>query len=298
MKTKLQILLLATALCATQASASVRVYGEASSTGPNITVQVFADITSPAIVSHTFKLFYPARQLEVLSATRNSDVWYMHNGASVVPYAAPDTGTPGEVLFIGARMDGRNPLAGVLGTRVLLGTVQFARNDSDTPSFDMTIGRSGQFASFVGTNGAVLEATPGEVNMLSVKPNPADEDLDGLSDKWEDRFFGTTRGVFYSDDKDGDGVNNLGEEAMGSDPTDSKSNLRLLISERRDRVLLEWTSAEERSYTIEGAKVLGKFETLKEGISATPPMNSFEFDRSDLPDTFFFRIRVEALPAR
>jgi len=298
MMTKIKILLLAATVCATQASASVRVYGEASSTGPNITVQVFADITAPAIVSHTFKLYYPASQLQVLSATRNSAVWYMHNGAAAVPYAAPDTGTPGEVLFIGARMDGRNPLAGVLGTRVLLGTVEFARNTPATPSFDMTIGRSGQFASFVAVDGAILEATPGDVIMQSVKPNPADEDLDGLTDEWEKKFFGSTRAVFYSDDTDHDGANSRAEEAMGSDPTDSNSNLRLFITERRGRVLLEWTSAEDRSYTIEGAKALPDFGKLKEGIPATPPRNTFEFDRGDLPDTFFFRVSVEPLRAR
>ena len=298
MMTKLRILLLAAALCATKASASVRVYGEASSTGPTISVEVFADITAPAIVSHTFKLFYPASRLRVLSATRNSAVWYMHNGTSVVPYAAPDSSTRGEVLFIGAHMDGRNPLDGVIGNRVLLGTVVFARSTSDVPSFDMTIGRSGQFASFVGVNGEVLEATPGLVTMQSVKPNPADEDLDGLMDEWEKKFFGDIRSAFYSDDKDRDGVNNSGEETMGSDPTDANSNLKLFISEGRGRVHLEWTSAEERSYSIEGAKVLGQFETLKEGVTATPPMNSFEFDRGELPDTFFFRIRVEPLRAR
>lgn len=298
MMTKLKLLTLAAVLGATQASASVRVYGEASSTGPNITVQIFADITAPAIVSHTFKLFYPASQLRVISATRNSAEWYMHDGAASVPYAAPDTGTPGEVLFIGARMDGRHPLAGVLGSRVLLGTVEFARDTPAVPSFDMTIGRSGQFASFVAVDGAILEATPGDVTMQGVSPDSADKDLDGLTDTWEEKFFGSPAGVFYSDDNDGDGANSRAEEAMGSDPTDSNSNLRLFITERRGRVLLEWTSAEDRRYTIEGAKVLGRFETLKNGIAATPSRNTFEFDRNELPDTFFFRVSVEPLPAR
>ena len=43
MNIKFQTLLLAAAVCAAPASASVRVYGEASSTGPEISVEVYAD---------------------------------------------------------------------------------------------------------------------------------------------------------------------------------------------------------------------------------------------------------------
>jgi hypothetical protein len=298
MNIKLQTLLLAAAVCAAPASASVRVYGEASSTGPEISVEMYADIADTAIVSHTFKLFYNASQLQLLDAAHNTAVWYLRNSNTSFPYPGPDTSRPGEILFMGAHLDGSNPHAGVSGNRVLLGTARFARNSPATPTFDMTIGRAGQFANFVNTNAATLEVLPGQVVMLAVTPNPADRDLDGLSDSWEERFFGTTRGVFYSDDTDGDGVNNLGEQAMGSDPTDRRSYLRLDITEGRERVHLEWPSAEDRAYTIEGTKQLGRFEPLKEGIKATPPLNTLEFDRSELPEILFFRVRVEAPPLR
>ena len=91
-------------------------------------------------------------------------------------------------------------------------------------------------------------------------------------------------------------MNNLGEQAMGSDPTDSNSLLRLTITEGRGRVVIEWPSADERIYNIEGAKRLSDFNVLKEGIKATPPLNAIEFDRSELPDTFFFRVSVQAPP--
>jgi hypothetical protein len=286
-------LCLAATLLATPASAAVQVYGEATSTGPNIRVQVYADITGASIVSHTFKLFYNASRLQVLGASRNEAVWYFHNGVNPVPQTPPATTPAGEVLFVSGHLDARNPHTGVTGNRVLLGTVEFGRNDSTTPSFDLTIGRTGLFASFVNTNGSVLEAQVGQVVMQGVAPNPDDQDLDGLPDKWEEKFFGGTRGVFYSDDPDEDGVNNLGEQALGSDPTDARSNLRLAISDRRDLVLLEWDSAEKRTYVIEVGKELGKFETWKDGIEATPPMNSFELDRGELGDARFFRIRLE-----
>ncbi len=91
-------------------------------------------------------------------------------------------------------------------------------------------------------------------------------------------------------------MNNAGEQAAGTDPTDENSLLRLRITEGRGRVVIEWPSAEERVYAIEGAKRLSDFGLLKEGIKATPPMNAIEFDRNDLPDTFFFRVSVEAPP--
>ena len=295
MNTKLKLLLLAAVLLVTRAQAAVRVYGEASSTGPEISVKVYADIADTAIVSHTFKLFYNPADLQLIEATHNLDVWFLHNGSTTVPYAGPNESQPGEILFTGAHMDGRSPRSGVTGNRVLLGSARFARSNPNTPSFDLSLGRAGHFANFVDINALTLEVVPGEVQIFSVKANPADEDLDGLSDQWEKKFFGDT-GVFYSDDKDGDGVNNLGEQAMGSDPTDSNSLLRLTITEGRGRVVIEWPSADERIYSIEGAKRLSDFNVLKEGIKATPPLNAIEFDRSELPDTFFFRVSVQAPP--
>jgi hypothetical protein len=279
------------------AQASVRVYGEATSTGPTINVQVFADITAPAVVSFSYKLFYPASQLQPVSAYCNGALWYFHDGTRVVPYPAPDTSTPGEVLFIGGHLDARDPLAGVVGNHVLLGTVEFNRNTQSTPNFDMTIGRAGQFASFVAVNGAVLE-TSGQVTIQSVSSDSSDKDLDGLSDSWEEKFFGSTKDAFYSDDPDGDGVDNSGEAAMGSDPTDPRSLLRLAIAGEKEKYILEWNSAEERVYTIEVARSLNRFEVLKDGIAATPPLNTFEFDHAELGDILFFRVRVESAVRR
>lgn len=297
MKAKLQLLSLAAALFVSHADAAVRVYGEASSNGPEINVKVYADISDTEIVSHTFKLFYNPADLELINASHNLDVWYLHNGSATVPYGEPNAAQPGEILFTGAHMDGRNPRSGVSGNHVLLGGARFLRTNPNTPTFDLSLGQGGHFANFVDINANTLEVVPDAVRFMSVKPNPADEDLDGLGDEWEKKFFGDM-GVFYSDDKDGDGVNNSGEQAAGTDPTDENSLLRLRITEGRGRVVIEWPSAEDRVYTIEGAKQLSDFGALKEGIRATPPMNAIEFDRNDLPDTFFFRVGVEAPPLR
>lgn len=296
MNTKLQLLLLAAGLLVSRAQAAVRVYGEASSTGPEISVNVYADISGTEIVSHTCKLFYNPADLQLVEATHNLNVWFLHSGSALVPYPGPDVSQPGELLFKGAHMDGRNPRAGVSGNHVLLGSARFVRSNPNTPSFDLSLGEGGHFANFVDINANTLEVVPDAVRFMSVKPNPADEDLDGLGDSWEKQYFGDTSGIFYSDDKDGDGVNNAGEQAMGSDPTDASSLLRLTITEGRGRVRIEWPSAENRLYTIEGAKRLSNFAVLKKEIKATPPLNSIEFDRTELADTFFFRVSVEAPP--
>jgi hypothetical protein len=289
---------LATAGTANVAHATVQVFGEASSSGPEIRVNVFANITEPAIVSYSFKLFYPSRDLAVVAATRNDTVWSFHDGSRTVPYPAPETGTPGEVLFIGGRMDANNPRAGVTGNRVPLGSVVFRRTSANTPDFSMSIGRSGQFASFVAVNGTVLEAQPNIVSWMTIGADPDDADLDGLADKWEESYFGSTKDAFYSDDSDRDGASNLDEEAMGSDPTDPRSLLRLELVRSKDAMVLEWPSAEGRRYTLEGAKTLGRFEVIQESIAATPPRNAVELKTGELGEMLFLRVRVDSAERR
>jgi len=225
MNTKLKLLLLAAVLLVTRAQAAVRVYGEAASTGPEISVKVYADITDTAIVSHTFKLFYNPADLQLIEASQNLDVWFLHDGTATVPYPAPNDSQPGEILFTGAHMDGRNPRSGVTGNRVLLGSARFVRSNPNTPSFDLSLGHGGHFANFVDTNAQTLEVIPDAVRILSVKANPADEDLDGLSDRWEDKFFGGTRGAGRT--------SSSAARAESSTPTTRMATARAISANRR-----------------------------------------------------------------
>jgi hypothetical protein len=299
MKTKLSqigcaIGLVAAWFSAPAAHATVRVYGIASSTGPQITAQIYADISTTPIVSCSFKVFYDARLLQVAQATRNDAVWSMFDGVRTVAYQAPDISQPGQVWFVGGKLDARDPHAGVLGTGVLLGTVAFNRLEPRTPEFNVAIGRPGDYANFVTIHGISLDALPGEVTFTSVVPTRNDRDLDGLNDKWETEFFGDPKLAFYSDDGDKDGIDNLGEQALGSDPTDEKSNLELTIVRQTKGVLLHWTSFADRTYTLEGSDDLRRFRTLKSSIAATPPLNTFELSNDD--SRTFYRILLE--PAR
>ena len=276
-----------------RAHASVTVYGNASSTGPLVNVSVFADITGSPIVSHCCKVFYDPATLRVVSATRNAAAWTLFDGARPLAYPGPDASRPGEVLFTGAKLDARSPLAGVLGNRVLLGTIAFARNSSSTPSFTVRLGRAGEFANFVTTNGTTIDAYPGEVTFAGVSPDAADRDLDGLGDAWETQFFGNPRNAFYSDDSDRDGANNLAEQTAGSDPTNAASALRLTVTRHPDGALLQWPSASGRVYEVEASDDLKKFVPLVSEIRATPPLNSLTISSRELGHALFFRLRVE-----
>ncbi|MBL9167135.1 MAG: hypothetical protein JNN07_05305 [Verrucomicrobiales bacterium] len=279
--------------CQVNLQASVRVYGEASSTGPLVQVQVFADISGPAIVSQTFRLSYIPSLLRVASATLNESTWYFHDGKKLLPQVRPDATTAGQVLFVGGHLDARTAQVGIGGNRILLGSVSFARRTQDTPRFELAIGHLGLFASFVTTNATILEAEPGVVTFQAVAPDADDTDLDGLTDAWEKKYFGNLQAAFYSDDADRDGANNLSEEAMGSDPTDRRSNLRVSIVPGLEEITLQWPSVEGRTYAIEGGSSLNALKDLKRGIRATPPLNQSSFSRVQLSNTSYFRIRVE-----
>jgi hypothetical protein len=286
--------LLAALVGAPAADAAVRVYGVASSSGERITAQIYADISVTPIVSHSFKVFYDARLLQVVQATRNDAVWFLFDGVRPVAYGAPDASQPGEVLFVGGKLDARDPTGGVLGSGVLMGTVVFSRLDSRTPAFSVTIGRPGDFANFVTRHGIRLDVLPGEVVFGGVTPTRTDSDLDGLEDRWEVNYFSDIRLAYYSDDSDRDGINNLGEQALGSDPTDGKSNLQLTILPAPKGVLLRWTSFAKRSYTVEGSDDLKRFRAVQGAIEATPPSNTIELPAADR--RAFYRILLETTP--
>ncbi len=273
--------------------ATVGVYGVASSSGEFVTVQVYADIATVPIVSYSARVYYDPGILHVVNATRNDSVWRLFDGLRAVPYVEPDASTPGQVLMVGARLEAGDPLGGVVGNGVLLGTIVFGRHRSTTPGFSLTIGRTGDYASFVTTGGIRLEALPGEVVFSNVKPTRDDEDLDGLRDRWEIEHFKDIRLAYYSDDPDGDGANNLAEEALGSDPNDRNSNLRLTLSRRGQDLRLQWTSFESRTYAVESTEDLRNFKTLAAGLRATPPLNTLDLKMPPGSRATFYRIRLE-----
>jgi len=116
-------------------------------------------------------------------------------------------------------MDARDPKTGVTGNHVLLGSVLFRRETADAPAFDLTIGRAGSSPASSRPMGRA-RSSAGSGGRPSCLAGPGRSGPRRLRDGWEKKFFGDTKGVFYSDDPDGDGLDNLAEAELGSDPTD------------------------------------------------------------------------------
>ena len=120
--------------CASQSvSASVNIYGDTDTDGTNVTVHIYADLGTNSLVSFCVRLHYDASHLQLLAAAKNAAVWQLSNGRTIYPYADPDTSTAGEVILLGAKFDGLNPLQGVSGQHVLMGAVTFGRLSSAPP---------------------------------------------------------------------------------------------------------------------------------------------------------------------
>jgi hypothetical protein len=61
---------------------------------------------------------------------------------------------------------------------------------------------------------------PSAGEFISEEGQVEDSDGDGLSDEWENQYFGNLRDQSHSDDPDGDGVDNLAEMEAGTNPQD------------------------------------------------------------------------------
>ena len=98
-------------------------------------------------------------------------------------------------------------------------------------------------------------------------------------------------------DPDGDGMSNMAEFMAGTNPMDRGSALRMraLNPTKGGGISLQWLSESNRIYTIERSTNFpsGGFESLIQGVSATPPVNSW---MDSTPATMWqgiYRIRVE-----
>ncbi|PID40323.1 MAG: hypothetical protein CR984_03775 [Proteobacteria bacterium] len=140
-------------------SADVDVYAEGAYTDTDLVIYLYADINAEPILSFGVKVDYPAG-LTLTGATKNEAVWYFGDGTTNEPYMDPEDDGSG-VVIIGGKLDTADPVAGVTGTRVLLGTVEFSHsNVTDFSGVTISYGRgdgTGDYKNFVGTDGAVKD---------------------------------------------------------------------------------------------------------------------------------------------
>jgi hypothetical protein len=283
------------ALLAQPAAGAVTVYGEASSTGPTIIVNIYADMPGDALVSFGVSLAYPAADVTVLSAVKNTAIWYLAAGGNQYPYIDPDTTTPGKVAILGVKLDGANPLQGVFGMHVLLGSVTFGRLTRATPAFTLALARPALFANFVTTNSVVLDTMTGSLVFNPVAPDPADTTLAGLPDAWQLKYFGSVGNAFWSDDPDHDAFNNRQEYLADTNPTNSASFLEMKnVIRGQGGVLVQWQGGVEATQVLQRRYSLSPNEPWVDVYTNLPPttVDASHFDPANANTAGYYRVRA------
>ena len=125
-----------------------------------------------------------------------------------------------------------------------------------------------------------------------------DVDGDGMDDRWEVLYFGSTNlsGGAETDDWDGDGFRDIFEFLAGTDPTNSNSLLEITSFDAvagDSEFVVKWQSVEDKSYRLMSKESLGEesWTTNKSSITATPPENT----ESVIPnsDSGFLSVELE-----
>jgi len=175
MKTKGKTVLLGlavlfvSALVPASSFAGATVYAEGAYTATDLVVYIYADIdSSPGpLCSFGVKLTYPT-SAGLTPVTGDPSMtgtdkatWYLGGHSYTDVYTNTD-GTTDEVILIGGKLDEGSPLAGVTGTRVLLGKVTFTHSGADMPpAMGVALGRPTPYDNFVctDTNKTVLDGS-------------------------------------------------------------------------------------------------------------------------------------------
>ena len=92
----------------------------------------------------------------------------------------------------------------------------------------------------------------------------ADSDGDGLSDLWEQTYFGSSLAADRNIDSDGDGLLNWQEHQAGTDPTSDTSYLRVDSLTHGSGSIVAFGAVSNRTYAVEFSDTLspGGWATL------------------------------------
>jgi len=154
-------------LPAASSAAVVSIFAECAYSEDDLVCYIYTNSEGNSLISGGVKLVYKKAELNTPEVTKNVEQWYMGDGTSAgnKDYMNPEideTSDPnlGKIVFIVGRLDTVKK-DGLDGSRLLIGTVRFARKNSADPSadpiafFDLSItkGREAPYINFVNTAG-------------------------------------------------------------------------------------------------------------------------------------------------
>lgn len=122
-----------------------------------------------------------------------------------------------------------------------------------------------------------------------------DSDGDGLSNGWEQTYFGSPLAAGANGDNDGDGASNLHEQAANTNPTNAISVLRFTtLQTTNNNIELRWTGGQSvRQIIQQTTNLAGPWTSLFTNLAPTPITNSLTVSNLSVAPRYF---RVQVLP--
>jgi len=134
--------------------------------------------------------------------------------------------------------------------------------------------------------------------LIAPQPTNNDTDHNGLDDTWETLYFGHLLGAPGAAlDADADGLSNQAEYQAGTNPTDSKSYLRILAASTapgNDSFQLTFASVPGRAYDLQSAAALASpvWSDTQTNLVASGGETTLVVPSSIHVSTAFFRLRL------
>lgn len=125
----------------------------------------------------------------------------------------------------------------------------------------------------------------------------SDSDDDGISDEWENQYFGSSTGAVATADTDGDGADNLTEYISGHNPTNSASVFEVTTftppTTNSAPVVITWNSVTGRIYNVGWSdNLIAPAFTSNYSVDLPYPANSYTDTVERIGTRHFYRIDV------
>lgn len=127
------------------------------------------------------------------------------------------------------------------------------------------------------------------VSVISLQPQLNLARTNGLPDAWVAQFFGSADALVNAyADADGDGINNINEFRLGTDPTNSASALRITS---RSTTNLQWTARSYDLYEVQGTTNLSTWFRIGNPVLPTNSVGTLNLPTGSAYNRLFLRVQ-------